>query len=712
MKPCLIIIFSLFLFAKSFAQKSVVDSLLYKYETIENDTSKIKLLLKIGRTLFYTNPDSSLYYDKLASKKSKQLLDKSEGEINNKLFFLYAQSLYEIGYIESQVMQYNTSEDKFLLALDNLSIVLLKTKNKDLKNKTKHLKANIYSGIADIYFDKGYYSIALQNYINSREIVDELIKKNILPESENAGQYFHIGMIHYELHNLQKALDNYYKSLEISENANNKLGIAKCKNNIAIIKLEMGKADDALKYYLDVLNYVVNNKSLIMQAQVYDNMADCYISKKEFDKAELYLAKAAVIVKKIDNKQGEIYVNLTLSKLYLTTKKYDKAILFCNKSVVLAKEISSLALEKNSYEQLYKIYNNKGQYKQSLLYHVKFKALADTMFNAEKNRQAEEAEIKYQANKKQIEIDRQKLEITKKDAKLKRKNIETFALIILSILLILFILYIYYSLKLKQKATKYIRAQNKKITDSIEYAKKIQTAALPSEKLLKNIFEDHFVLFKPLQIVSGDFYWAMKKNEFSVFAVADCTGHGIPGAFISIFGISLLNELILNSDLTKPDYILEEMRFYLKKSLSQTGEFEEQTDGIDIALCVINNKTNELFFAGANQSAYLMRKGKIEELMPVINPVGIYPKEISFKMHKRNLEDGDVIYLFSDGYVDQFGGNNHKPTKFTIQKFNNLLSKIYVKSLSEQKEILEKEFQKWMHTNKQLDDVLVFGIKY
>lgn len=712
MRLFFIIIFSVFLFTKSFAQKSKIDSLLTEYKSIKNDTSKIKILLKIGRELFYTNPDSSLYYDKLASKTTKQLLNKSEGEFNNKLFFLYAQSLYEIGYIESQVMQYNTSEAKFLLALDNLSIVLGQTKNEELKNKAKHLKANIFSGIADIYFDKGYYSIALNNYIKSREIIDKLIKKAYLSESENAGQYFHIGMIHYELHNNKKALENYNKSLEISKKIGYELGIAKSKNNIAIILLEMGKADEALIKFQDVLEYVMTNKILVMQAQVFDNIADCYIYLKEYDKAELYLAKAIVLVKKINNKQGEIYVNLTLSKLYLTTKKYDKAISFCNKSVVLAKEIGSLALEKNAYEQLYKIYNSKGQYKKALSYHVKFKALADTIFNTEKNRQAEETEIKYHANRKQIEIDRQKLEIAKKDARLKRKNIETIALIILSIILILFILYIYYSLKLKQKATKYIKTQNKKITDSIEYAKKIQTAALPSEKLLKDIFEDHFVLFKPLQIVSGDFYWAMKKNEFSVFALADCTGHGIPGAFISIFGISLLNELILNSDLSKPDDILEEMRFYLKKSLSQTGEFEEQTDGIDIALCVINNKTNELFFAGANQSAYLMRKGKIEELMPVMNPVGIYPKEISFKMYKRYLEDGDIVYLFSDGYVDQFGGNDNKPKKFTIQKFNNLLSEIYTKPLSEQKEILDKEFKKWMNTNQQLDDVLVFGIKY
>ncbi len=701
-----------FFISISFSQRTEIDSLIIEYNNVKEDTSKIQLLLKIGRAFYYTNPDSSLQYNKVALEQSKLLIKKADGYLKDKAVFLYANSLYEIAYIESQVMKYNTSEDNFILAIDNLNLIITKSKHLYLLNTSKHLKANILSGIADIYYDKGYYSIALRNYLESREIIDELINIGYLSEKENAGQYFHIGMIHYELNNFDKALKNYEKSLEISIRNDYKLGIAKCKNNIAIIKLNMGEADVALSYFQDVLDFVAKNNVLVMKAQVYDNIADCYISKQEYDKAELNLAKASIIVKKINNKQGEIYVNLTLAKLYTITKKYNKAIYYCKQSVDIANKIGILSLEKNAYEQLYKIFKEKGDYKKALENHIKFKSLTDTIFNKEKNRQVAETEAKYEAKKKQTEIDKQKPEIAKKDEKLKRKNVETIALITLSILLILFILYIYYSLKLKQKATKYIREQNKKITDSIEYAKKIQTAALPTEKLLKDIFEDHFIIFKPLQIVSGDFYWTMKKNEFSVFAVADCTGHGIPGAFISIFGISLLNELILNSDLTKPDLILEEMRFYLKKSLSQTGKFEEQTDGIDIALCIINNKTDELFYAGANQSAYLMRKGEIEELMPVMNPVGIYPKEIPFKMHTRKLEEGDIIYLFSDGYVDQFGGNNNKPRKFTIQRFNNILSEIYSKPLNEQKDILDNEFKNWMHTNKQLDDVLVFGIKY
>ncbi len=712
MKYILTYILSLFFLTISYSQNNKIDSLQQEYKVTKQDTSKIMLLLEIGKEYYYTNQDSSLHYNKIAQNESSLLMTSSEIKIRETGIFLFSQALYEVGYYHLQTMNYFKAEAMLTKAIGNIENLIINTENNKLIKKSKYLKANILSGIADIYLDKGYYSIALKNYIEARSIVDELIKIGYVNESENAGQYFHIGMVHYELKNFKKALLNYEKSLEISKKINYEIGIAKCNINIGIIKLKTNKVNEALEYFDKVLEFVIKEDLIAMQAQVYDNIAECYIKKEEFNKAELYLAKAIVIVRRIENKQGEIYVMLTLTDLYTTTKKYNKAISYCEKSIELSKKIGSLSLEKRAYKQIFSIYQEKGQYKKALYFHVKYKALEDTIFNKDKNRQIEETEAKYQANKKQIEIDNKNIEIAKKDARIKTKNTVTYALVILSTLLILFILYINYSLKLKQKATKHIRTQNKKITDSIEYAKKIQTAALPSEKLLEQIFEDSFVIFKPLQIVSGDFYWAMKKEEYSVFAVADCTGHGIPGAFISIFGISLLNELVLNSDLTRPDVILEEMRFHLKKSLSQTGDFEEQTDGIDIALCIINNKTGELFFAGANQSAYLMRKGEIEELVPVMNPVGIYPKEIPFKMHKRKLEDDDIIYLFSDGYVDQFGGDKSKPKKFTIQKFNNILSEIYTKPLTEQKEILEDEFKNWMHINEQLDDVLVFGIKY
>jgi len=695
-----------------YSQNNKIDSLLQKAENAKHDTTKVKALIKISEILYNTNPDSSIYYVSSAQKLSGELINSSEIVVKEKGIFLHAKTLYKSAYFLSGLMKYEKAEKIYLNSIKELDILISKTENSLLKNKSKILKASNYSGIADIYLDKGNFSIALENYIKSQEIVDELIKIGFLSESETAGTYFHIGLVHFELNNLEKALSYYEKSLRISIEFNDELGAAKCNNNIGIIKLHMNKTDEALKYFERTLKFVIDNNILIMQAQVYDNMAECYIKKGEYEKAELYLAKAIILARKLENKQGEIYVSLGLADLYCTTNKYLKALSYCEQAITISKEIGALSLEKNAYKQIYEVYEKKKDYKMALFYHKKYKSLEDTLFNKEKNRQIEETEAKYQANKKQAEIDSHKLEIAKKDARLKQKKYQTVGFVVLTIILLILILIIYLSLRHKLKASRHIKKQNQKITDSIEYAKKIQNAAMPSDTYLKQIFEDYFVLFKPLQIVSGDFYWAMKKDNFLAFAAADCTGHGVPGAFVSMFGISLLNELSLNSDLKRPDYILEEMRFFLKKSLGQIGEIDEQTDGIDIALCVIDYQTQKLYFAGANQPGYLMRRGKIIELVPVMNPVGIYPKEIPFKLQTYPLEEDDIIYLFSDGFADQFGGSANNPKKYTIQRFKNLLEKIYIEPLEKQKEILEEEFNKRKQTNKQIDDVLVFGIKY
>ncbi|MCF6366862.1 MAG: tetratricopeptide repeat protein [Bacteroidales bacterium] len=712
MNRFVVLFFFLVISSFCYSQNNKVDSILQKINNAKHDTTKIKGLIKISETLYNSNPDSSVYYISLAQNLSAELIKSSDIIIKEKGIYLHAKALYKSAYFLSGLMKYEKSGRIFRNSIKELNVLISKTDDIKLKSASKYLKANNLSGIADIYLDKGNHSTALEYYIKSQEIIDNLIKIGFLSERETAGLYFHIGMVHFELNNIEKSLNYYEKSLKVSIEFNDKLGAAKCNNNIGIIKLRMNKADEALAYFQKTLTYVVENNILIMQAQVYDNMAECYIRKKEYNKAELYLAKALIITNNLGNRQGEIYVSLGLANLYSTTNKFDKALFYCNRAIEISKEIGAISLEKNAYKQTFEVYEKKKDYKKALFYHKKYKSFEDTLFNKEKNRQIEETEAKYQANKRQAEIDNHKLEIAKKDARLKQKKYQTVAFIILTIVLLIFILVIFISLKHKQRATGHIKKQNKKITDSIEYAKKIQNAAMPSETYMKQIFEDYFVLFKPLQIVSGDFYWAMKKDSFLAFAAADCTGHGVPGAFVSMFGISLLNELSLNSDLKRPDYILEEMRFFLKKSLSQTGEIDEQTDGIDIALCVIDYQSQKLYFAGANQPGYLMRKGKITELIPVMNPVGIYPKEIPFKLQTYSLEEDDIIYLFSDGYADQFGGSINNPKKYTIQRFKRLLEKIYTEPLEKQKEILDIEFNNRKKTNKQIDDVLVFGMKY
>ena len=696
-----------------FSQNTVIDSLINSSKNFGSDSVKIQNDLKIAYHYHNLNKkDSALIWFNKA-EKSASLLAKSKNENKKEQgSFLLALCYYSKGFSQYKDMNFYFSEKNYNKALQTTKHLIKYSNHKNIITEAQKLNADIYSGIGNIYTDKGYYSIALNNFIKAQTLSDTLIKRGIIPEKEAAAQYFHLGLIHYYLGNLSKSLEYYKKSLGISVKYNNEQGIAKTYSNIGIVETQMNQTEKALKHFQISLEFAEKHNDLIFKAQIYDNMADCYVKKNDFHKAEIYLAKAMIITEKLNNKQGKIYILLGLTDVYNKTKEFAKAKKFANQALSIAKEIQSISFIRDINRQLSEIYENQHQFAQALNYYKKYKILEDSIFTKEKMRQIQETDAKYQASKKQEQINRQKLELTKRDSRIKIKKTQNYIFAAIVFFLLIIILVIFFLLKQKQKINTLIKKQNKRITDSIEYAEKIQTAALPSDKVLAQLFKEHLILYKPLQIVSGDFYWAVKKDHFIIFAAADCTGHGIPGAFVSMLGISFLNELTLISDLTRPDLILEEMRYILKKSFRQTGNYSEQSDGIDISLCSINTVTNELYFAGANNPAFLIRGNKIIELEAVPNPVGVYYKEITFKMQTVKLQRNDTIYLYTDGYADQFGRNNRKLQKYTLKRFKDLLFEIHKNSMPEQKENLENEFQDWKKNSKQIDDILIFGIRY
>jgi serine phosphatase RsbU (regulator of sigma subunit) len=257
----------------------------------------------------------------------------------------------------------------------------------------------------------------------------------------------------------------------------------------------------------------------------------------------------------------------------------------------------------------------------------------------------------------------------------------------------------------------HISKQNLEMTQSIEYAKRIQTAVMPKMDYIESILPEHFILFKPRDIVSGDFYWMTKTDNKIVVAAADCTGHGVPGAFMSMLGISFLNEIVNVRNETQPDQILNHLRDSIKSTLSQTGKEGESKDGMDIALCTIDLITRKLEFAGAYNPLYLIRNGELIETKADKMPVGIHMAEKeSFTHNEISLEKNDCIYLFSDGYVSQFGGENGRTYKSV--PFKKMLSIISDKPMSKQCEMLDQEFVEWQGYNNQVDDILVIGIRF
>lgn len=256
-----------------------------------------------------------------------------------------------------------------------------------------------------------------------------------------------------------------------------------------------------------------------------------------------------------------------------------------------------------------------------------------------------------------------------------------------------------------------LKKHHKEHGQSLKYASFIQKSLLPSRDEFKRIFPEHFILLLPKDVVSGDFYWAYKRKNETIIAVADCTGHGVPGAFMSILGINFLNQIIYTKCYNSAAGILNMLREFVMKALNQKGEEDEPKDGIDMALCIIDNETNKLEFAGAFNPLYIVKKNNLVEIPGDKMPIGIAAfEETSFKNHVVDLNNGDSIYLFTDGFVDQFGGPDGK--KYKYNQFRRLLLEMNSLSMTEQKERLIKTYDTWRGNLIQLDDVLVIGIRY
>ena len=263
------------------------------------------------------------------------------------------------------------------------------------------------------------------------------------------------------------------------------------------------------------------------------------------------------------------------------------------------------------------------------------------------------------------------------------------------------------------------------LKNSISYALDIQRATLPSENMLKKVLPEHFIFFKPLSIVGGDFYWVVHAHQKTFIAAADCTGHGVPGGFMSMLGMSFLNEIVNREGIQEVEEILNRLRELVIESLHQKQTIGTMKDGMSIGICSIDKQKNILEFAGANTPMFIVKEkhGKqtlperailndrniLEEIRPDFMPVSIHPKIRSFTRKTFPLEGIDSIYMSSDGYFDQFGGANYK--KFGKSAFKEMLLKNSDKSMNEQLSVINKTFEEWKGNNEQIDDVMVIGVK-
>jgi serine phosphatase RsbU (regulator of sigma subunit) len=553
---------------------------------------------------------------------------------------------------------------------------------------------------------------------------------------------------------------NLQNAIEIFESEKDSFRLSYALHDFGYANYSMGQYDTALFAYTRALDLFKKFNSDYAYFVCLGNMGLVYSRQSNFDRAEEYLLTAIDTIGRFGDENATAEFMTGYAYILQQKGEIEQAFHYASRAL---ENTDNPLYQRDASRLLARLYEMSGRFDSAYYYQNIFIVANDSTNNLDNVLKMTDLLTEYKLGKKQAEVD-----VLKRD-KLKNKII----IIGLGIILILAIGLVtsYYrnlkrsrkltvaleerrvllenqSTELKVKNERILRANEKltdlneavskqneqimeaneeltvlneainkqknEILDSITYAKKIQAAMLPPEQYFQEILNDAFILFQPRDIVSGDFFWIKQVNQFVILAAADCTGHGVPGAFMSLLGISFLNEIVQRREITQANQVLNELRRQIRNSLRQHGQAEESKDGIDMALCVIDEKKKTLQYSGANNPLYLIRDKngapELTEFRADRMPLGYYPGKFnSFTNKDIQIEFGDVFYLFSDGFIDQKGGRNNK--KFMSKKFKELLIKIHQEPMQGQKKILEKTITNWMGDTSQIDDILVIGVR-
>jgi serine phosphatase RsbU (regulator of sigma subunit) len=554
-----------------------------------------------------------------------------------------------------------------------------------------------------------------------------------------------LGEAHYLQENYNTSLNYFEKLLNIQLEKNSKSAIGKAYNNLGIVYRALEKYSESIEYYKKSMQINLELNDIAGLSSSYNNLGVLYEYLDLFIQANDFYNKSLKIELDLNDQEGISTSYLNLGGINLKLENYKKAIEFCEKSIIISDSLDFKHTLEVNYDILYQTFNESNNKEKALFYLEKFHNLKDNRINKESNSQIAELEAKYQSDKQQELID-----ILSKQKKQKTLiNIFVLSgLFIFSGFIIFLVLInkqrndnnqnlrlrnvevmqqkeeieaqrdeieaqrdeIKRQSDLSELQTNRILKQNKDITDSIEYAKHIQIALFPDKISLQKILKNGFCLFKPKDIVSGDFYWVARIGNKSVIVAADCTGHGVPGAFMSIIGINFLNEIIYDEHIIKPSDILNTLRRKIIKTMVHANRIEESKDGMDISLIVVDYDNMILEYAGAYNNLYYIRDHMLNVIKADRMPVGISEKSIAhFTNHTMDIQKGDLFYMFTDGYADQFGGPLRK--KFRHGNLRELLLEMHEKEMPEQKRILFETFINWKSKEQQVDDVLSIGLR-
>ncbi len=663
------IFFSLFSYSQ---YQEKIDSIHDILPQLENDSLRILALNALSK--HYQKLDTSYAADSALSsaKRSYELaIKKKNHKVSNYPFFIYS--------------KLNKKINNYDLAIN----VLLKYL--DIARSTGNIK---------------WEAEALENIINLFKTIDD---------DERERQY---------RNKLKSVVEKMDRSAQ-KGNLYNSLG-----NYYAFDPYDPKKQiDSALYFHQKALSIRKERNDSLGMSYSFNNIGRIHEIRERYDKALQYYLKSLAIKEAKNNILGMSATNINIGRLCMINEEYDKGIKQVKKGIELAEQSEHIRFQLGGYVVLYKLQKKVGNHTASLASLEKVRSIESKIQAKEQTKLAKELERKYNANKLQQEAKINALELENSKVTLSRQKaiIWFLSIGVLTFIVLVILVFINYRQKKKinqqleennlllqkQKAkteekNTLLAQKNKEITDSINYAKRIQEAILPSRFTIAENINNGFIVFKPKDVVSGDFYWMEEKNDRLFLAAADCTGHGVPGAMVSVICSNALSKVLLEENIEKPGKLLDRTRAIVIEQFQKSADHVK--DGMDISLAVIDKKNNMIEWAGANNPLWIIRSNKndqIEEVKADKQPVGLYDKPKPFTNHEIAVSAKDKIYMFSDGFIDQFGGKTNK--KFKPAQFRKLLLEIQELSMKEQKSALKDAFDQWKGSNEQVDDVCIIG---
>ncbi len=652
-----------------------------------------------------------------------QICENSEGPALLKIateFFNYSQK--------------NNYDRGIALASDNLGYYYQQNKpdsgiyfykfalNYYLKEKNNKKISLFYNQLGVCYYIKGNLNASLDNYIKALAYEDD--KKGYALNN--------IAQIYGKLGNEAKAMGAYNEALDYFGNKKDTLMLATTNQNIGMLYTEKKDFEQAEKYLTLALNMVRENSKAY--SQILANLGINYTLKGDPEKGKIYLQKAATLLRKENNLRGLAYVLTNIGTTYSKLGKNYEAIKYATEGYELSLKLGFLENIEKTSKMLASVYENMGDHKNTLKYTRIYFRIKDSIFSEKSIRQLNALNAMYESNAKDYELLKQAEKLNKNEILIQKQNLEDekkrkyiFALAIVGLCVLFIAAFIFRAYKQKKKANEIITQQKtevekqksiietqkelveehrKEILDSIHYAKRIQDTLMADQNFINEHLPQNFILFQPKDIVSGDFYWAAKKGDKFYLAICDSTGHGVPGAFMSLLNIGFLSEAVNEKGIEQPNEIFNFVRQRLTTTISKEG----QRDGFDGILVCYDQRTKTLSYSAANNSPVLFKNNSINELESDRMPVGVGERNEDFKLYNADIKKGDTLYLYTDGYADQFGGPKGK--KFKYKQLNELLLANAGFHLKEQHDILHTTFKKWRGELEQVDDVCIIGIKF